>query len=47
MIEFNMGEVGWVVCVIKDILGVLVGDILIYYYNLVIEVLFGFKKVKL
>lgn len=46
-IELKCGEVGWLVCVIKDIFGVLVGDILIVVCNLVDKVLSGFKKVKL
>lgn len=46
-IELKCGEVGWFVCVIKDIYGVLVGDILMLVCNLVEKVLFGFKKVKL
>ena len=40
------GEVGWVVCAIKDILGAPVGDTLTLQYNPASEVLPGFKKVK-
>lgn len=40
------GEVGWVVCAIKDILGAPVGDTLTYQHNSATEVLPGFKKVK-
>lgn len=40
------GEVGWVVCAIKDILGAPVGDTLIHQHNSATEVLPGFKKVK-
>ncbi|HHF3942169.1 TPA: translation elongation factor 4 [Haemophilus influenzae] len=40
------GEVGWVVCAIKDILGVPVGDTLTHQHNSATEVLPGFKKVK-
>lgn len=40
------GEVGWVVCAIKDILGVPVGDTLTHQHNSAAEVLPGFKKVK-
>ncbi|HHF4124440.1 TPA: translation elongation factor 4 [Haemophilus influenzae] len=41
------GEVGWVVCAIKDILGAPVGDTLTHQHNSAAEVLPGFKKVKL
>lgn len=41
------GEVGWVVCAIKDILGAPVGDTLTHQHNSATEVLPGFKKVKL
>ena len=44
--ELNMGEVGWVVCAIKDILGAPVGDTLTHHHNSATEVLPGFKKVK-
>lgn len=40
------GEVGWVVCAIKDILGAPVGDTLTDQHNSATEVLPGFKKVK-
>lgn len=40
------GEVGWVVCAIKDILGAPVGDTLTHQHNFAAEVLPGFKKVK-
>ena len=40
------GEVGWVVCAIKDILGAPVGDTLTLQHNPATEVLPGFKKVK-
>ncbi|HHF3698386.1 TPA: translation elongation factor 4 [Haemophilus influenzae] len=40
------GEVGWVVCAIKDILGAPVGDTLTHQHNSATEVLPGFKKVK-
>lgn len=42
----NCGEVGWVVCAIKDILGAPVGDTLTLHNNPAISVLPGFKKVK-
>ena len=44
--EFKTGEVGWVVCAIKDILGAPVGDTLTHHHNSATEVLPGFKKVK-
>ena len=44
--ELNTGEVGWVVCGIKDILGAPVGDTLTHHHNSATEVLPGFKKVK-
>ena len=44
--ELNTGEVGWVVCAIKDIFGVPVGDTLTHHHNSATEVLPGFKKVK-
>ena len=44
--ELKTGEVGWVVCAIKDILGAPVGDTLTHHHNSAIEVLPGFKKVK-
>jgi len=40
------GEVGWVVCAIKDILGAPVGDTLTHQHNPASHVLPGFKKVK-
>lgn len=40
------GEVGWVVCAIKDILGAPVGDTLTHQHNSATDVLPGFKKVK-
>ena len=40
------GEVGWVVCAIKDILGAPVGDTLTHQHNSATGVLPGFKKVK-
>ncbi|MCK9009016.1 translation elongation factor 4 [Haemophilus influenzae] len=40
------GEVGWLVCAIKDILGAPVGDTLTHQHNSATEVLPGFKKVK-
>ena len=42
----NCGEVGWVVCAIKDILGAPVGDTLTSHHNPAVSVLPGFKKVK-
>ena len=42
----NCGEVGWVVCAIKDILGAPVGDTLTQHNNPANSVLPGFKKVK-
>ena len=42
----NCGEVGWVVCAIKDILGAPVGDTLTQHNNPASFVLPGFKKVK-
>ena len=42
----NTGEVGWVVCPIKDILGAPVGDTLTHQHNPASHVLPGFKKVK-
>lgn len=42
----NTGEVGWVVCGIKDILGAPVGDTLTHAKNGAEQVLPGFKKVK-
>ena len=42
----NCGEVGWVVCAIKDILGAPVGDTLTHYNTPASSVLPGFKKVK-
>ena len=44
--ELKTGEVGWVVCAIKDILGARVGDTLTHHHNSATEVLPGFKKVK-
>ena len=44
--ELKTGEVGWVVCAIKDILGAPVGDTLTHQHNSASEVLPGFKKVK-
>lgn len=38
------GEVGWVVCAIKDILGAPVGDTLTHQHNSAAEVLPGFKS---
>lgn len=42
----NCGEVGWLVCTIKDILGAPVGDTLTLAYHPAKEALPGFKKVK-
>lgn len=42
----NCGEVGWVVCAIKDIHGAPVGDTLTHQHNPASHVLPGFKKVK-
>ncbi len=42
----NTGEVGWVVCGIKDILGAPVGDTLTHSKNAADKALPGFKKVK-
>ncbi|MBF0750732.1 MULTISPECIES: translation elongation factor 4 [unclassified Pasteurella] len=42
----NCGEVGWVVCAIKDILGAPVGDTLTHQHHPASHVLPGFKKVK-
>ena len=42
----NAGELGWVVCAIKDILGAPVGDTLTHQHNPASHVLPGFKKVK-
>ncbi|AKO31628.1 elongation factor 4 [[Haemophilus] ducreyi] len=44
--ELKTGEVGWVVCAIKDILGAPVGDTLTHQHHSATEVLPGFKKVK-
>ena len=44
--ELKTGEVGWVVCAIKDILGAPVGDTLTHQHNPASHVLPGFKKVK-
>ncbi|MDR9829513.1 translation elongation factor 4 [Vibrio sp. FNV 38] len=44
--ELNTGEVGWVVCGIKDILGAPVGDTLTLAKNGCDKALPGFKKVK-
>ena len=44
--ELNTGEVGWVVCGIKDILGAPVGDTLTWAKNGSDKPLPGFKKVK-
>ncbi len=44
--QLNCGEVGWVVCAIKDILGAPVGDTLTLHNNPANSVLPGFKKVK-
>ena len=44
--ELKTGEVGWVVCAIKDILGAPVGDTLTHQHNSATNVLPGFKKVK-
>ncbi|KZX64472.1 MULTISPECIES: translation elongation factor 4 [Vibrio] len=44
--ELNTGEVGWVVCGIKDILGAPVGDTLTLAKNGCEKALPGFKKVK-
>ena len=44
--ELKTGEVGWVVCAIKDLLGAPVGDTLTHHHNSATEVLPGFKKVK-
>ena len=44
--ELKTGEVGWVVCAIKDILGAPVGDTLTHHHNSATEVLPGVKKVK-
>lgn len=42
----NCGEVGWLVCVIKDILGATVGDTLTLVHQPADKALPGFKKVK-
>ncbi|WP_249960999.1 translation elongation factor 4 [Histophilus somni] len=44
--ELKTGEVGWLVCAIKDILGAPVGDTLTSHHNPATSVLPGFKKVK-
>ncbi|MDG2954029.1 translation elongation factor 4 [Bisgaard Taxon 10/6] len=44
--ELTTGEVGWVVCAIKDILGAPVGDTLTHQHNPAMRALPGFKKVK-
>ncbi|KGQ58041.1 translation elongation factor 4 [Gallibacterium anatis] len=44
--ELSCGEVGWVVCGIKDILGAPVGDTLTLQFNPALKPLPGFKKVK-
>ena len=44
--ELKTGQVVWVVCAIKDILGAPVGDTLTHHHNSATEVLPGFKKVK-
>ncbi|MDG6882297.1 translation elongation factor 4 [Phocoenobacter uteri] len=42
----HCGEVGWVVCGIKDILGAPVGDTITHQHNAAANVLPGFQKVK-
>ncbi|EIJ67360.1 translation elongation factor 4 [Pasteurella bettyae] len=44
--QLGCGEVGWVVCAIKDILGAPVGDTLTLQHNPASSALPGFKKVK-
>ena len=44
--ELKTGEVGWVVCAIKDILGAPVGDTLTSHHHSATSPLPGFKKVK-
>jgi GTP-binding protein LepA len=44
--ELKCGEVGWLVCAIKDILGAPVGDTLTLARNPADKALPGFKKVK-
>ncbi|MDG2915550.1 translation elongation factor 4 [Bisgaard Taxon 10/6] len=44
--ELTTGEVGWVVCAIKDILGAPVGDTLTHQHDPAMKALPGFKKVK-
>ncbi len=44
--QLNCGEVGWIVCGIKDILGAPVGDTLTLQYKAADKPLPGFKKVK-
>lgn len=44
--ELKCGEVGWIVCGIKDILGAPVGDTLTLQYHAAEKPLPGFKKVK-
>lgn len=44
--ELKCGEVGWIVCGIKDILGAPVGDTLTLQHNSASRPLPGFKKVK-
>ncbi|RKR77287.1 GTP-binding protein LepA [Otariodibacter oris] len=44
--ELKTGEVGWVVCAIKDILGAPVGDTLTSHHHSATTALPGFKKVK-
>ncbi|WP_457913435.1 translation elongation factor 4 [Candidatus Gillettellia adelgis] len=44
--RLNCGEVGWLVCAIKDILGAPVGDTLTLAHHAAHNILPGFKKVK-
>lgn len=44
--ELKCGEVGWLACAIKDILGAPVGDTLTLARNPADKALPGFKKVK-
>ncbi|BGI51052.1 MAG: translation elongation factor 4 [Arsenophonus endosymbiont of Ceratovacuna japonica] len=44
--KLNCGEVGWLICAIKDIYSALVGDTLTNAYYPAIQALPGFKKIK-
>ncbi|UNB92245.1 MAG: elongation factor 4 [gamma proteobacterium endosymbiont of Trioza apicalis] len=42
----HCGDVGWLICSIKDILSVIVGDTITHLYNSSCKLLPGFKKIK-